>query len=94
MGVYLEMARKNIRAQLEYNYSTYLLIIGQTFAQMTFILGFILLFRSFGSIKGYTFGEILSKGIGNMPDYIKRGNTRQIPFKTTFSAPSGLGKRH
>lgn len=89
MGVYLEMARKNIRAQLEYNYSTYLLIIGRTFAQMTFILGFILIFRSFGSIKGYTFGEILliysavnisyaigeilSKGIGNMSDYIKRG---------------------
>ncbi len=84
------LVRKSIKSQLEYNISTYLLIVGQFIAQMTFILGFFLLFKSLGSIRGYSFSqellvyalvnisytcaEIVGKGINNLSDLIRQGN--------------------
>ncbi|MFC6176860.1 ABC transporter permease [Companilactobacillus huachuanensis] len=84
------LVKNNIKAQFEYNISTYLLILGQFIAQFTFILGFFFLFKSLGSIRGYVFSqallvyalvnisytcaEIIGKGINNLSELIRRGN--------------------
>jgi len=84
------LIKKNIKAQFEYNVSTYLLILGQFIAQFTFVLGFFLLFKSLGSIRGYVFSqvlliyslvnisytcaEIIGKGINNLYELIRQGD--------------------
>lgn len=90
MKLYLILIKNDIKAQFEYNISTYLLIVGQFIAQFTFIISFYLLFHTLGSIKGYIFSqallvyslinisytcsEILGKGINNISDSIKHGD--------------------
>ena len=84
------LIKQNIKAQFEYNISTYLLIVGQFIAQLTFVMGFFLLFKTLGSINGYVFSqallvyalvnisytcaEILGKGINNLAELIRRGS--------------------
>jgi len=84
------LVKKNIKAQFEYNISTYLLILGQFIAQFTFVLGFFLLFKSLVSIKDYVFSqallvyslvnisytcaEIIGKGINNLSELIRQGD--------------------
>lgn len=90
MKTYLVLIKKNIKAQLEYSVSTYLLIAGQFVAQFTFIVSFILLFQSFGALDGYTFhqvllvyamvnvaytlAEMIAKGINHLPVLIRDGS--------------------
>ncbi len=84
------LIKQNIKAQFEYNISTYLLIVGQFIAQLTFVLGFFLLFNILGSINGYVFSqallvyalvnisytcaEIFGKGVNSLAELIRRGS--------------------
>ncbi|WP_290033053.1 ABC transporter permease [Ligilactobacillus cholophilus] len=89
MKKYLLLLNKNIKSQLEYNKSMYLLIIGEFIAQFTFILSFLILFKSLGNVKGYTvnqaifiyatvnicytLAEMLGKGINDLAKLVRNG---------------------
>ena len=90
MKKYLCLLFKTIKAQLEYNKSVYLLVIGEFIAQFTFIFSFLILFKSLGNVKGYavsqailiyatvnicyTLAEMFGKGINNLAKLIRNGN--------------------
>lgn len=90
MKKYLFLLIKTIKAQLEYNKSVYLLVIGEFIAQFTFIFSFLILFKSLGNVKDYavsqailiyatvnicyTLAEMFGKGINNLAKLIRNGN--------------------
>lgn len=89
MRKYLSLLERTIRAQMEYNRSVILLLIGEFIAQFTFILSFLILFHSLGNVRGYrvwqavliyatvnicyTIAEMGGKGINDLGKIVRSG---------------------
>ena len=58
MALYLRYVSMAIRSAMQYRMSLWLLVAGQFFTSFFVYFGVVLLFRRFGSLDGWPFGEV------------------------------------
>ena len=105
-GHYLSVC---VRAMMQYKASFLMTTLGQGLTSLNMLLGIYFLFRRFGSVKGYTFGEVLlcasvmlasfslaecfARGFDHFPSMVRKGEFDRVLVRPRSAVLQILGSR-